>query len=137
MNANNTHSQYSPEEFKSFRKALIDKRETLTQSQASQLDAIKNSQGHHLADLEEMGDSADTDSLCEIMDISSSTIDLIDRALKKLGEGSYGFCETCAKPIHRARLKYLPFASLCIACQRKQEKEPRMDESPVPFEELP
>ena len=138
MDANNNgHSQYSADELDSFRNVLIEKRQNLTQSQASQLDALNSSQSHHLADLEEMGGSSDTDSLCEIMDISASTIEQIDRALEKIGNGSYGACESCAEAIHRARLKYLPFANLCIECQRKQEKATQTDESSTPLEELP
>jgi len=41
----------------------------------------------------------------------------IERALKKLDEGSYGTCDTCGKKIEVARLKALPLASQCIACK--------------------
>ncbi len=134
----NDNNQYAPQELTEFRKALIAKRQDLTQSQANQLDALNSQGGHHLADLEEMGDSADTDSLCEIMDVSSSTIEQIDLALEKIQKGTYGNCEACKESIHRARLKYLPFANLCIECQRKQEAEQSFSAEPAknPFEEL-
>jgi DnaK suppressor protein len=38
----------------------------------------------------------------------------IERALERLDEGTYGICERCGKPIEKARLKALPYASLCI-----------------------
>jgi DnaK suppressor protein len=136
-NQNGPSQKFSGDELDSIRNSLIEKRQSLTQSQASQLDALNSSQGHHLADLEEMGGSSDTGSLCEIMDISASTIEQIDRALEKIGADAYGVCEGCSEPIHRARLKYLPFASHCIECQRKQEQMPQADEAPLPLEELP
>ena len=41
----------------------------------------------------------------------------IDRALAKIDGGNYGVCEQCAQPIPHARLKALPYASLCVACK--------------------
>jgi DnaK suppressor protein len=46
-----------------------------------------------------------------------AAVDEIDRALAKLDVGTYGICERCGEPIKRARLKALPYASLCIACK--------------------
>ncbi len=44
-------------------------------------------------------------------------IDEIDRALAKIDAGSYGICEQCGQPIPKARLKALPYATLCVACK--------------------
>ena len=38
----------------------------------------------------------------------------IDKALARMDAGTYGFCERCGKPIEKARLKALPYATLCI-----------------------
>jgi len=46
-----------------------------------------------------------------------AAVDEIDRALAKIDAGTYGVCERCGEPIKRARLKALPYASLCIACK--------------------
>jgi DnaK suppressor protein len=46
----------------------------------------------------------------------------IDRALEKLRAGHYGRCETCEKAIPPLRLKYLPYASDCIVCARREER---------------
>lgn len=46
-----------------------------------------------------------------------AAVDEIDRALAKIDVGTYGICERCGEPIKRARLKALPYASLCIACK--------------------
>lgn len=43
----------------------------------------------------------------------------IDEALKRLEEGTYGLCQSCAKSISKQRLKALPYTSLCIECQKK------------------
>jgi RNA polymerase-binding protein DksA len=44
----------------------------------------------------------------------------IDEALDRIDAGVYGTCE-CGKPIPKARLKALPYAKLCIDCQRHEE----------------
>jgi RNA polymerase-binding protein DksA len=38
----------------------------------------------------------------------------IEKALTRMDEGTYGLCERCGKPIEKARLKALPYATLCI-----------------------
>lgn len=44
------------------------------------------------------------------------------RALARLIGGSYGVCESCAKPIGKNRLLAFPRATLCITCKSKQER---------------
>ena len=41
-------------------------------------------------------------------------IQKIDRALKRMEDGTYGICEVCGKPIEKARIKALPYVDLCI-----------------------
>ena len=41
----------------------------------------------------------------------------IDEALVRIEEGVYGDCEECGAKIGEARLKAIPWAPLCIACQ--------------------
>ena len=45
----------------------------------------------------------------------------IDQALERLDKGTYGICESCKKPIPKARLKIIPYARLCIGCKRGEE----------------
>ena len=49
----------------------------------------------------------------------------IDEALKRIEDKNYGHCLDCDKPIAGRRLKAVPYASLCIACQRARESRPR------------
>ena len=109
-------------QIKVIREALLQKRAAIARQQATQLNELYNPDKHHLADLEEMAsDTSDTDSLCAMVDLGSSTIEQIDTALQKLDDGTYGMCEMCEEPIHPDRLEVLPFASLCVNCQRKKE----------------
>ena len=49
-------------------------------------------------------------------------IQKIDRALKRIDDGTYGTCEVCGKPIGEERLEARPWATLCIDDQRKREQ---------------
>lgn len=46
---------------------------------------------------------------------------LIDDALFKMAHGTYGICESCAKPIGIKRLQILPLTQFCIECQETME----------------
>jgi RNA polymerase-binding protein DksA len=51
-------------------------------------------------------------------------LEKIDRALSRMDEGTYGICQRCGRPIEKARLKALPYASLCIR-DKQAESRPR------------
>jgi DnaK suppressor protein len=40
-------------------------------------------------------------------------------ALARFEQGTYGICESCREEIDPARLKALPYATLCIRCQQR------------------
>ena len=46
----------------------------------------------------------------------------IEKALELMRQGQYGACEICEEQIPLARLQALPYATLCIQCQREAEK---------------
>jgi len=46
----------------------------------------------------------------------------VNDALAKFDNGTYGLCEDCGGRIDRARLKALPYATLCLQCQRQRER---------------
>ena len=53
-------------------------------------------------------------------------ISKIDSALKRIKDGTYGFCEETAEPIGLKRLMARPVATLCIAAQEKHEQEEKV-----------
>ena len=53
-------------------------------------------------------------------------ISKIDQALKKIKDGTYGFCEETGEPIGIKRLIARPIATLCISAQEKHEKEEKV-----------
>mgnify|MGYP001165467344 CR=1 FL=1 len=53
-------------------------------------------------------------------------ISKIDSALKRIEDGTYGFCAETGEPIGLKRLIARPVATLCIAAQEKHEKEEKV-----------
>jgi RNA polymerase-binding protein DksA len=51
-------------------------------------------------------------------DNSEAVLNAIEKALRKIADGTYGICERCGKQIAEERLEALPYAELCIDCKR-------------------
>ncbi len=49
----------------------------------------------------------------------------IKKALVKIGNGSYGKCESCNKQIELKRLLAMPTAVFCLSCSQKKLKNSR------------
>lgn len=56
---------------------------------------------------------------------SSELLLQVRTALRQLEAGEFGICVRCDDDIHVARLKAVPWASLCIRCQEKQDRQNR------------
>ena len=72
--------------------------------------------------------SSYTDKTVEMKAINRQIklISKIDQALKRIIDGTFGFCIETAEPIGLKRLMARPVAELCIAAQEKHEKEERV-----------
>jgi RNA polymerase-binding protein DksA len=49
-------------------------------------------------------------------------INQVERALERLDDGSYGWCERCGNPIPVERLAAFPSATLCVTCKQLEER---------------
>ena len=75
----------------------------------------------HLADhASEMLDREVDESLGEN---AEQLVREIDAALTRIEDGTYGTCGRCGKPIPEERLEAVPYAVLCVACKREEERE--------------
>jgi DnaK suppressor protein len=46
----------------------------------------------------------------------------VERALDRLDDGQYGWCERCSNPIPVERLAAFPSATLCVTCKQLEER---------------
>ena len=58
-----------------------------------------------------------------LMEMESETLRQIDEAIQRLDDGTYGVCSECDETISEARLKALPFATVCRDCQAQREDD--------------
>jgi DnaK suppressor protein len=77
------------------------------------------------------GDSTDRASASVVAALASRVagqdkreLDEIAEALRRLGSGAYGICESCRKRIALPRLRAVPAARFCRACQEVEEVAP-------------
>ncbi|HUZ36672.1 MAG TPA: TraR/DksA C4-type zinc finger protein [Streptosporangiaceae bacterium] len=49
-------------------------------------------------------------------------LDVAERALARIDDGTYGICESCGQPIGKARLQAFPRATLCVTCKQREER---------------
>ena len=72
--------------------------------------------------------SSYTDKTVEMKAINRQIklISKIDNALKRIKDGTYGFCAETGEPIGLKRLMARPVAELSIAAQEKHEKEEKV-----------
>ena len=87
---------------------------------------------------EEDGRVADQDSAQDIADRAASSytkeflfsqsnnerqlLQMVETALQRIREGSFGECVHCGNEINAKRLEAVPWTRYCIACQERMEK---------------
>jgi DnaK suppressor protein len=97
---------------------LRESRETLTNLQAE-------TENH--PDLVDRA-SSETDRALELRtrDRQRKLISKIDEAIRRIEDGSYGFCEETGEPIGLARLEARPTATMSVEAQERHERRERV-----------
>jgi len=72
--------------------------------------------------------SSETDRALELRtrDRQRKLISKIDEALRRIEDGSYGYCEETGEPIGVARLDARPIATLSLEAQERHERRERV-----------
>lgn len=52
-----------------------------------------------------------------VVDRRARQLEEVHQALEDIEAGRYGVCRECGDPIPEARLRVVPFATRCVACQ--------------------
>ena len=95
-----------------------------------------NNQALYNGDLDDNSTSADivdqassyTEKNVEMRTINRQIklVSKIDAAIKRIGDGTYGFCQETGEPIGLKRLIARPIATLSIGAQEKHENEEKV-----------
>ncbi|ENZ80464.1 MULTISPECIES: RNA polymerase-binding protein DksA [Caulobacter] len=128
-------SEYRPSEDEPFmndrqleyfkNKLLAWKEEILRESRETVSHLQKETENH--ADLADRA-SSETDRALELRtrDRQRKLISKIDQALRRVEDGSYGYCEETGEPIGLARLDARPTATLSLEAQERHERRERV-----------
>ena len=107
----------------SLHQVLIRRRDALRKALAGDLSLLKELRQQSSGDVVDAAlDSAQDEISSQLAEVESRELGNIENALERLREGQYGLCEGCDTTIPMARLQALPYATLCIGCQREAEK---------------
>ncbi|MGH7392459.1 MAG: TraR/DksA family transcriptional regulator [Candidatus Rokuibacteriota bacterium] len=63
----------------------------------------------------------DDEIAAAVVDRRARELEQVTRALEDIDAGRYGTCRDCGGAIPEARLKVMPFATRCVACQAEAE----------------
>ena len=108
--------------------ALVERRDELQGEYDQHLAEITELQRDRLTD-SAGDDQADTGTKTfereQEITLANNLLDRItqvERAIERLGEGNYGWCERCGNAIPVERLAAFPVATLCVSCKQLEER---------------
>jgi DnaK suppressor protein len=109
-----------------FRAKLLTWREDILKEAKETLQHLQEESENH-PDLADRA-SSETDRAIELRarDRQRKLIAKIDEALKRIDDGTYGFCEETGDPISLRRLEARPIATLSVEAQERHERRERI-----------
>ena len=106
-----------------FRKRLLAKQEELLHDLSRNREVTDESVDEQAQDMVDRATSAYTREFAfSLSEADRRTLLLIDQALLRLDQGTYGTCVHCQGPVQDKRLEAVPWARHCLECQELQDK---------------
>ncbi len=109
-----------------FKQKLLDWKEDILRESRETLSHLQTDTENH-PDIADRA-SSETDRSLELRtrDRQRKLISKIDEALRRIEDGSYGYCEETGEPIGLARLEARPIATLSLEAQERHERRERV-----------
>ncbi len=114
-------------------KAILEerRREIMSEVQGRMRDVRSEGAGDPGQGVLDAAESSELDIQDEIefalIQMKAETLNKIDEALRRLEEGTYGYCFECGDEISEKRLRALPFAVRCKDCEEAREVKQQRD----------
>ena len=107
----------TPAKIKSIRAELVSLRDDILKTVRKQsIGEVDNGDS-----VDQASQSIEKELMFELSDNERTTLDMVESAIRKIDNGTYGLCEATQKPITRARLEAIPYARYSIAYQNQIE----------------
>ena len=104
------------------RRRLLRRRDELSRRVAHELAQRKAEPQRHVVERLERAAAAERDDvLAEIARLGTEERTMIDEALARMEQGTYGTCQACGGHIGLNRFRAIPWTRHCLNCQRKQD----------------
>jgi DnaK suppressor protein len=123
----------TPAKLKEIRTELVSMRDDILKTVGKQ----KAEEGVDNGDsVDQASQSIEKELLFELSDNERGTLDMIEAAIRKVDNGTYGLCEATQRPIGRLRLEAIPYCRYSIEYQnqienKETEAEPGPDFSTI------
>jgi RNA polymerase-binding transcription factor DksA len=122
---NKTSKKFADQELDTYRTRLIALRTRIRGDVSAMTDgALSRNRTEAAGDLSAMplhmadigSDNFEQEQTLSFIQSDNAMLGLIEEALVRIKEGTYGICESCGKPIPKVRLNVLPYAANCVQC---------------------
>ncbi|MGB9766047.1 MAG: TraR/DksA family transcriptional regulator [Sulfurihydrogenibium sp.] len=104
-----------------YRQKLLEKREQILKSLEESAKTDINEKSGVGDDADIVTDEISRETYYRLTQADKETLYLIDLALRKIDNGTYGICEECGAIIGEKRLEAIPWVRLCIDCSQNEE----------------
>lgn len=109
----------TPVRLRDFRKELVSMRDDILRTVRKQkVDDVDNGDS-----VDQASQSIEKELMFELSDNERVTLDMIEAAIRKIDNGTFGVCEATQKPISRARLEAIPYCRYSIEYQNQIEQK--------------
>ena len=107
-----------PKELERYKRLLVEKRrELLTASAGAVIPAAGRVEGDPL---EQATAEAEAELEIQLHRTDERLLRAVEEALGRINHRGYGVCETCKRPIAKARLEAVPWARHCRDCKEQE-----------------
>ena len=114
----------NPKMIEYFKEKLTNWKRNLLKESSQTLNKLQKEENTLKADLtDRASEEIETSIELRTRDRERKLINKIDAALKRIDDGSYGYCEETGEPIEIKRLEARPVATLSLEAQEMHEKK--------------
>lgn len=102
---------------------LHDRRRQIQSDVQNRIRDSRADRGHEVVDdVENSGAGIQEGIELSLIQMKAQTLNAVEQALVKVEAGTYGYCVECGGEMTEQRLRALPFAVRCTACEQKREQ---------------
>jgi DnaK suppressor protein len=107
-------------DLKRFKTALEQKRDAIVNATGKKPHWDNMEDTRHGDFVDQASDDNEVHVNLRLLQIDAKLLRAIEAAIERIDNGTYGICTVCEQEISVARLKAVPWTSVCIACKEKK-----------------